>query len=398
MQTILIEVARPGDADRALTVACVEYIVANNCLRQSRHRANAPTVAILTTDHPERCFQAFCQRASFPRACVIDGYSQWYPVEPLSSALDENSATKIHIAHHDHHQDDHGGHKNNNNYNDDNDIDNDNDNNDDVSVVVVSRLVEAIVKKFEYRLGVSSLGEYIVVLDSLSSVLRCAPGVRTFLQLRERLCSALMTRTSTTATADISLTLIATLHRTALAEMTCHALRTLAETHVRLFQAGGSDAAVRSTVYMDVRRRKSSGRVVFENVTARFDTHALRIVGADVKAGLRAAPSHRSRTVAEATKPDDLELAERGLTFRISLSSKEREMRAAAGLPYLHQDETLADSALELHPRILQIGPGSSYRGIRDGNEDHSDEEDDEDDHGLKDDDDDDEELFSEDV
>lgn len=69
-----------------------------------------------------------------------------------------------------------------------------------------------------------------------------------------------------------------------------------------------------------------------------------------------------------------------GLSFRVGVTTQEREVRAAVGLSYLHRDEQLADSALVLHPRVLQIGTHS----VDEDTDDSADSEE--------------EELFSEDV
>lgn len=348
IQVVSLETERLVDVDKFVTIAALEYIVANNCLRQSKHRQSKAHVVILTTDNPPKSFQTFCQRCSLPSDCVIDGYSQWYPIESETESRADNT---VHIAN----------------------------NMPDNSVVL--HIANACVNKLKEVVR-SPECDCIVVLDSLSSILRYSPGVKSFLLFRNELSNAV----KLLKLGISSITIILTLRAEESGEALTASIRSLAETHVRLFQSDG--LGFRSDVCMDVRRRKPSGRVVFENITARWDARARRLVDPVVKSGTRSIVSEPQPPCDDA-KLTDLELAERGLTFRISLSSKEREMRAAAGLPYLHQNESLADTALELHPKSLQIGTDTSDvnnpedGGVQESDEDGSDE---------------DEELFSEDV
>jgi Elongator subunit Iki1 len=143
-------------------------------------------------------------------------------------------------------------------------------------------------------------------------------------------------------------------------------LKRLATTHVRVSQAAPLASSgkpfserrnmVSSTVHFAVTRLRPSGRVYVEATTALFDCSAEKctlVVSSDMSG---------DKSVSEAgeeTQPEEHvareKMAKLGLTFNIDLTQKEREARRNVRLPYVHQDEDLANSGLELHPESLRL-------------------------------------------
>lgn len=341
---IAVEIREAEHVDNGVTIAALDYMLSHNLLRQSRHAASAPAVVIVTTDAPPTAFTRLCDRHGAPPHAIIDAFSQWYPTDSTPTPPSP-SANLVHIAGHHGHPD-----------------------------ALIADITQAVQCALERR-GVTTEQPRIVLIDSLTSVLRFANGLK-FLMLLRRAFSA-------TSQGSAPLSVLVTLRAHETGTALCSAVCAAASTHVRLQQPSSipRDAA-RGSVQLHVRRRKPSGRVHLETITADL-RHADGLLANAV-----VTPGHARDKPAVAPLPVDeqhnVQLAERGLSFRISLSSKEREMRAAAGLPYLHRDESLADSALELHPKSLQIG---EQRESRDSEDDDSDIEED-----------DDEDLFSEDV
>lgn len=207
----------------------------------------------------------------------------------------------------------------------------------------------------------------VIVIDSLDVLLEYWPGMETVLDFVDGLATeGEMHTVSVVAVyrgADISLG---------------EGLRRLAGTHTVVKQTGKE----RELVEMHVCRRKKSGRVSIERLIGKMNwkeglmTSVNKVVDKKIDKG------------EEKKRQEDM-MDQLGLSFRVALSSKEREIRAKAGLPYLHKDEKLADSGLILHPKELQIG---GTQEERDGNSEYEDQSEDEwvDEDG--------EELFSEDV
>lgn len=360
---VVIETARSCDLDVGVTSNLWEYIIKNNCLRSSKYQTVAPSIAVLTTDVPPRALHQICKRLSLPQRSLIDGYSQWYPLNLSESKT--QSFPVVHIA--------------------------TSESSDKDQSTVQSDSLDAIADVIAAALNHvpdSGASERIVVLDSLTSILTYHPGLSSFLRLRDALNQQVNRPFQT------PLTLLCTVRTNETGQALSASLIELADTHVRARQQPAKNSQLRDSVYMDVRRRKPSGRVVFEKVEAVIDHTSGHCQLVDVRLSTQN-DSAVTKSVPNANASDSaLELAQRGLTFRIGLSSKEREVRAAAGLPYLHQDEALADSVLELHPKHLQLSQATSIE-LENAKDDNNDDD------SIDDDDiefDDEGELFSEDV
>lgn len=148
------------------------------------------------------------------------------------------------------------------------------------------------------------------------------------------------------------------------------------EWHPTSSRLGNKDQIIK----FEVQNRKFSGRVQFETIHGCFNRESTKIQsvqvtnnGNDSKPTIPD-PSDESKLVSK--------LDQHGLSFRLSLSSKEREVRAKVGLSYQHQDQNVADKALELHPANLQISGNNMLKDDSAYSSEDSDEE----------------ELFSEDV
>lgn len=359
---VVVETARACDLDVGVTAVLWEYIVINNCLRTSKYQQGSPRIAVLTTDVPPRTLHQSCRQLSLSQRSLIDAYSQWYPLNISKSK--PPSFPIVHIA---------------------SSKSDDNGQNTDQSDTFAA-IVDAIASVLN-RVPESDASERIVVLDSLTSILRFHSDLSSFLKLRDTL------NHSVNRPACTPLTILCTIRTEETDRALATSLVQLADTHVRTYQSSSENSHVRNFVCMDVRRRKPSGRVVFEKLEADIDHTHGHCQLSDVRVSTQSDSVIAKSTSNTKTSDSALELAQRGLTFRIGLSSKEREMRAAAGLPYLHQDEALADSALELHPKHLQLSQPTSVE-VEDSNDGDDDDSADDDDVEF----DDEGELFSEDV
>lgn len=357
VNVIIIETKNARDLDVGVTAVVWEYIITNNCFRTSRHCQFAPTVAVLTTDRSADVLQKSCQHLQLPPAGIIDGYSQWYPVKLPN--VPRNPYAVVHIASSTclKNAEQSGSVKT------------------DGLAAISNALSNALNRHPE-----SKLGERIAVIDSLTSVLRYHPGLSSFLML----CNAISE--SVKVPPDTPLTLICTVCTDEMGERLTSSLINFANLHVQVNQTECGLSLLRDRLYMHVRRRKNSGRVGFETINGRLENRNGVLRLCDASSITQECAQSTGKGSAASTEEMSLELAQRGLTFRISLSSKEREMRAAAGLPYLHQNEALANSALELHPSSLQISHESVGHDSDEEDEDYDVAEDDEG------------ELFSEDV
>lgn len=359
---VVIETARACEVDVGVVAVLWEYIVTNNCLRTSKYQQGSPCVAVLATDVPPRTLHQSCRQLSLPQRNLIDGYSQWYPLNLSESK--PPSFPIVHIA--SSKSDDYGQST---------------DQSDTLAAIA-----DAIASVLN-RVRDSDASERIVVLDSLTSILRFHPDLSSFLKLRDTL------NHSVNRPARTPLTILCTIRTEETDQALAASLVQLADTHARVCQSSSENSHVRNLVWTDVRRRKPSGRVVFEKIEASIDHSRGYCQLSDVRVSALSDSVIAKSASNTKTLDSALELAQRGLTFRIGLSSKEREMRAAAGLPYLHQDEALADSALEFHPKHLQLSQPTSVEleSANDGDDDDSADDDDVefDDEG---------ELFSEDV
>lgn len=355
---VLVDLGKNGDIDNAVVPAVLEQVLLDVHLKRSKNQNRADNVIVLSIDRPASSFHSLCQRNYIPQQNVIDGYSQWYPVgnqeESKKRQLPSQSRCMIHIG----------------------------------CTEGVNQGHESIVACVGNVLEHSQKNEaQVVVIDSLSTLISFSKGIRPFLDLVEAISDEISDDGSENAD---QLIFIATMQNMAKDESLSKALHRIADTYVSVSQsqstAGqGIDSSVSELwdcVTIDFRKRKQSGRTHFERLLGFMNWEELRLRDVESKKeeGKRAPQTAEIRQNEEDL---NMKLAEHGLSFRLSLSSKEREIRAAAGLPYMHQDEKLADSALQLHPDHLQLGKSSANQDACSSSEAEDSSE---------------EELFSEDV
>lgn len=359
-ELVVIETADgiDGKVDKLTIPAALEFVIREVARARNRHQSEHPNVVLVALDRPPRDYEKAFKRLAVPLANVIDGFSQWYPVQGHTSESTARLLPKrnfVHIGACDPCSNKEGS---------------------------LSGAVRSIVDSSLHR----NSREYIIVIDSLTSVLRHHPELRTILSLRDDLAKSLVGRNG-----EHYVTLVSVLARRSNNTALLCSVRRIANTHILLSQGevlakhsssgqnlgpGGS----RDYVNMKVCKRKASGRVQIDYLRGRMDwtEKFLREVEntEEFSSG-----GDQQRAQKEFSQHQQAMLDNLGLSFRLSLSTAEKEVRAAAGLPYLHQDEDLADSALKLHPRALQLG-GHPDDGSVDAEDEYSDEE----------------ELFSEDV
>ena len=139
---------------------------------------------------------------------------------------------------------------------------------------------------------------------------------------------------------------------------TCLALRSVATSIVEVKQVSGDASRmmhhhnqfqVWNNLSIRVLRAKSSGRVNVDCMSAIFDSHSNTLAEyVTVDTGVK---KHSRDSGSDATRTS----LQHDLPFRVALSNNERNARAAVALPYAHTNARIADSALELHPQVLQI-------------------------------------------
>ncbi len=225
-------------------------------------------------------------------------------------------------------------------------------------------------------------GIHLVVVDSFSELLMLI-SIRGFVRL---LHAAREAATSSEARVVFA----AVLHCDDFSEEESNSIKNLATSVVEVSQRAsenvvsdgvGAEFHIWNDVVMHIRRLKPSGRVNVDVVVGKFDAE---------KCLLGEVVLQSEKEEGRSVKGTDDFVKKLNLPFNVSLSESERKSRAAVALPYVHRDTALADSALELHPKMLQV-VGKS--GTKDGcSEDSSPSDED----TLYDEDG--EELFSEDV
>jgi len=97
-------------------------------------------------------------------------------------------------------------------------------------------------------------------------------------------------------------------------------------------------------VVLEIVRRKPSGRIS----TSMFHVRL-------VDDSIHSEPVPETKDVPPQVEEKDA-LAGLNVPFNINLTAKERGERSQVPLGYQHEDETLANTALELHPQELQPG------------------------------------------
>lgn len=335
---VLVEAIGDLPLDKAIIPAVLEYVIADISKRNSRSLGGKSKVAIVAVDRPTSEYHHLSRRLSIPSHHIIDGFSQWYP-EPKGTDQDAqvtNSSTirKVHVG--SFRSTDEGARE----------------------------LCDVISSTLGPKGDAARVGS-IVVLDSLSSVLYISPGLNSVLSLYQ---SVLNLHGANTVPSSNTVSFISTIMSYREDPAVVASLHKFADTVISVTQyasapaSGGLIKPNRDRISLRIRRRKPSGRAHFENLTARmlWDNSSL----SDVQKTSDASLKHLK--VDERPDAED-ELAEKlnqfGLSFRVGLTSKEKEVRAAAGLPYLHQNEELADSALVLHPESLRVKRAGSGEG-----------------------------------
>lgn len=360
-QSVLIEIEEGSEIDKAVIPSAIEFILCDIIDRTTGPVSDRPNTVLVSVDRSPRDFDGLVRRCSIPPSNAIDGFSEWYSFRrdtDVSSKTKEPKMRQVQIGTHNPCSKEKGS----------------------LAREILEALDASVRRNSKHR---------IVVLDSLSSVFGFWPGVHTFLDLRDSLYES-----ASKGGSDCSLTLLGVIRRTRGDTALLASLRRAVDTSVILSQgqriknasrlhAAGILDNVRDLVTLKICRRKMSGRVQLDEVITRIKRENYTLTQVEVRSGsFNDAPVLSSKE--EEERRQEKTLSELGLSFRVSLSTKEKEVRAAAGLPYLHQDEDLADSGLQLHPQVLQIGASNAREGTDPGSAD--------------DDTDSDEELFSEDV
>lgn len=329
--TILIEIPPSSHLDNQIIPAVLDYILQDVSSTLNRHQSSKLNTVVLALDRHPTQFNNLCKRSAIPAASVIDGYSQWFPLHQsnVDSLEPSKRGQRVHIAA----------------------VDPTTNNPGSIALEVGVALDSSIHRRSAHR---------VVIVDSLSTVLRYWPGFNTFLGLRDALTdSHLGSRT------QHSLTIVAVFKAHDHSHTLLSSLKRMSETHVLLLQGEPSHdikhASIASTaqdvrdiVTLQICRRKPSGRVQLDRIDARLNYQDARFADVTQKNASDAEVAN-ARKVQDERRQQEQMMEQLGLSFRVSLSSSEREVRAAAGLPYLHRDENLADRALQLHLKSLQV-------------------------------------------
>lgn len=116
--------------------------------------------------------------------------------------------------------------------------------------------------------------------------------------------------------------------------------------------------AGRLSVHIRSIRRRRSGCVVFKSGYGVVDSRgALALEETTAPGAPNSSLNDRSRCVDKNDAAREaLEGRLEGLTFRVGISAEEKARRDSILPDYVHQNEKVADAALELHPPKLQIG------------------------------------------
>lgn len=134
-------------------------------------------------------------------------------------------------------------------------------------------------------------------------------------------------------------------------------LRSIAMTIVEVEQVAGQGTRILNNqgkfqVWDDlsirVLRGKSSGRVNVDIVSSKFDSKTNTLIDYSVE-------DVSKKQFKEMESKGEQASFQQDLPFRVALSSNERRARAAVALPYAHRNANIADSGLELHPKVLQV-------------------------------------------
>jgi hypothetical protein len=209
-------------------------------------------------------------------------------------------------------------------------------------------------------------GLVVLVLDDLGPLLRVIPDVTC-------IAHALEDWRSTGRVAAFIACLTETSQKTNSRDaMFANALKRLAITRVRVSQATSLPPAgvsrtrhagmVSSIVDIAVTRLRPSGRVHVENTAAVLDdSFGKCTLTVTTEASDDGKPRKAEDEAAREEGSARERMAKLGLTFNVGLTEQERAARSSVRLPYVHQNEDLANSGLELHPESLQLSNSSRH-------------------------------------
>lgn len=345
---ILIASSRNSNFDNGIIPATFELFTSRQQERYCDDN-HQPETFIITTDRPVTAYNPTCRRLSIPRQNVVDGYSNWYRIEDIEkgSPKGRKSLNTIHIG-------------------------------DELNCTYGGSLDEGVRKLLESPLQSRSQNKYII-FDSLTAIERTASASRFMHSLQNILEEH---RTQKPGSRITFITMIRTIGSD---NMSMRTMERLSDTVIRMENSEWHPTSSRlgnkdQIIKFEVQSRKFSGRVQFETIHGCFSRENTKIQTVQVtNNGYDSKP-----TVPDPSDESELvsKLDQHGLSFRLSLSSKEREVRAKVGLSYQHQDHNVADKALELHPANLQISENNMLKDDSAYSSEDSDEE----------------ELFSEDV
>lgn len=331
-QTVIIEIPSSAYLDNKVVPATLDYILQDISSTLTRHQSSKPNIVVLALDRHPAQFDNLCKRSAIPAASVVDGFSQWFPLHHsgVDDAKPSERGQPVHVAAVNPASNSAGS----------------------VAFEVGAALDSSIYRRSEHR---------VVVVDSLSTILRYRPGVNTFLDLRDALASSRFGSRE-----QHSLTIVAVFRAHDQSQALLSSLKKICETHVLLLQGEPSHNIKQSSttsaaqderdvVTLQICRRKLSGRVQLDRIDARVSWQDVSLADVIQKSAADVEVAIARRVQDERHRQEQM-MEQLGLSFRVSLSSSEREVRAAAGLPYLHRDENLANRALQLHLKSLQVG------------------------------------------
>ncbi|CDF33521.1 unnamed protein product [Chondrus crispus] len=360
-QSVLIEIQEGCEVDKGVVPSVIEFVLRDITSRGAGEEGGKCNIALTCIDRSPRDFQKIARKSSISAECVIDGFSEWYGTRESNGGESVSRGPgfrKVHIG------------------------------TADPCSAQQGSMTEEILGVWNASVNRTST-QRIAIIDSLSSLFRFWPGIDSFLDLRDKLYAA-----ANEGHIGCSVIFIGVIRQTTRDTSLLISLRRSFETLVTVKQgemfvghttvrAVSTNSTSRDLVTLKVCKRKLSGRVQLEEVVARIDPATGFLQQVEVKNdNLKNVPA--SSREEEEEQRQEKALSQLGLSFRVSLSTKEKEVRAAAGLPYLHQDEGLADSGLQLHPDSLQVGRGGAYLDASPASEDSDTDSD--------------EEMFSEDV
>lgn len=324
---MLIDVQSESNVCRDTVPAVIDFVIRDVIPKRLSGGNSRPDVCLLNVDRPVHHFENLFQRGSVASSNVLDCYANWYQEWAPTESFDADGHTKSPWS-----------------------LASTSDPGESAKV-----LVQAVKEKFSNRSNSQTQGK-VIILDSLSSALTFSRSLDFLLHILD----GFSVFSTVDGHATLPCTLVATIQRNILEPTLFDGIRRLASTFVLVHRISKQQNAappvhrINQEFYrIEVGKRKSSGRMQFGEHFFEMDLNNVQL--SPVSSDLRVILSKRPYVKGDNKNDDDLELAQHGLSFRVTLTSKEREVRAAASLPYLHKNEELADSALAIHPENLRV-------------------------------------------